>query len=81
MKTKLRRSNSQKNCVITHNIPEWHQTDKWRESKNNLLEYFSESKGIAKIYGVPYNPQHQGAEEVSNRTVSLPLQKTTKRKI
>ena len=47
-----------KKSVITHNIPEWHQTDKWRESKNNVHENFCESKGIARIYGVPYNLQH-----------------------
>ena len=47
---------------------------------NNVLESFSESKGIARTYGVPYSPQHQVAEEASNRTVSLPQQKSTKRK-
>ena len=72
---------SLKKFVVTHNIPEWHQTDKWRESKNSVLENFCESKGIARIYEVPYDPQHQVSEEVSNRTVSLPQQKITKRKI
>ena len=72
---------SLKKFVITHNIPEWHQTDKWRESKNIVLENICEFKAIARIYGVPYDPQHQVSEEVSNRIVSLPQQKTTKRKI
>ena len=38
------------------------------------------SKGIARIFGVPYNSQHLGAVKVSNRTVSLLQQKTTKEK-
>ena len=66
--------------IITHNIPGWHQTDKWREYLNYVQENFCEFKVIARIYAVPYNPRHQVSEEVSNRTVSLPQQKTTKRK-
>ena len=58
-----------KKCVTTHNIPDWLQTDNGREFKNNILEKICESKGIARIYGVPYNPQHQGAVEAFNRTV------------
>ena len=51
-----------------------------RVQKNILKNY--ESKGIARIYDVLYNPQHQGAVKVFNRTVQLflPQQKTTKRK-
>ena len=49
--------------------------------QNNVLENFCESKGIARIYEVPYNPRHQVSEEVSNKTASLPQQKTTKGKI
>ena len=44
-------------------------TYKWREFQNNILEIFYESKEIARIYGVPYNPQHQWAVRVFNRTV------------
>ena len=58
-----------KKCVTTHNIPYWLQTDNGREFKNDILEKFCESKGIAWIYGVPYNPQHQGAVEAFNKTV------------
>ena len=45
-------------------------------------EKIYELKGIAWIYGVLYNPQHQGAVRVFNRTVQffLPQQKTIKRK-
>ena len=57
--------------IITHNIPEWHQTDKWREYLNYVLENLYEFKGIARIYGVPYNPRHLVSEKVSNRTFSL----------
>ena len=39
------------------------------ESSKKILEKFCESKGIARIYGVPYNPQHQGSVEAFNRTV------------
>ena len=41
-----------------------------------------ESKGIARIYEVHYNPQHQGAVKVSNEffEIYLPQLKTTKRK-
>ena len=49
--------------------------------QKNVLENFCESKGIGRTNGVPYNPHHQVSEEVSNRAVSLPQQKTTKRKI
>ena len=70
--------NSLKKCFFTNNIPEWHLTDKWWESKNNILENFCESTGITRINGVPYSPQHQVSEEVSDRTVSLPQQKTKK---
>ena len=58
-----------KKCVTTHNIPDWLQTDNGREFKKNILEKFCESKGIARIYRVSYNPQHQGAVEAFNRTV------------
>ena len=53
-----------KKCVITHNIADWLQTDYEREFKNNIFEEFCESKGIAKIYEVLYNSQHQEAVEV-----------------
>ena len=58
-----------KKCVTTHNIPDWIQTDNGREFKNDILEKFCESKCIARIYGVLYNPQHQGAVKAFNRTV------------
>ena len=51
------------------NIPDWFQTDNGREFKNDILEEICESKGIARIYGEHYNPQHQGAVEAFNRTV------------
>ena len=58
-----------KKWVTTNNILDWLQTDNGREFKNDILEKFCESKGIDRIYGVPYNPQHQGAVEAFNNTV------------
>ena len=39
------------------------------ERSSNILQKFGESKGIARIYRVPYNHQHQGVVEVFNRIV------------
>ena len=70
-----------KKCVTTHNIPDWLQTDNGREFKNDILEKFCESKGIAKIYGVPYNPstKEQLKHSIELFKISWPQQKTTKR--
>ena len=53
------------------------------ESSKNVLNKFCESKGIARIYGVPYSPQHQSAVKVFSWTAQnyLPHQKITKGKI
>ena len=66
---KLRRSKEHFKFVTSQNIPYWFPTDNGREFKDDILEKFSESKGIARIYGVPYNSEHQGAVELSNRIV------------
>ena len=49
--------------------------------QNNVLDKFCELKGITRTYGKPYNPQHQGAVKVFNRTVKISLsqQKPQKR--
>ena len=61
---------------------DWYQTDKWREFNKQCSLKICKSKGIARIYGVSYNPQYQGAIEVLNRTIQnfLTSWKTTKRK-
>ena len=38
-------------------------------SKIMFWKIFCELKGIAKIYGIPYNPLNQGAVKVSNKTL------------
>ena len=50
--------------------------------QKNVLDKFCESKGIARIYKVPYSPQHQRAVKVFSRAAqnSLPHQKITKGK-
>ena len=38
--------NSLNKCLSIHNIPDWHQTDKWREFKKNVLEKFMNQKEL-----------------------------------
>ena len=61
--------NSLNKCPSIHNIPDWHQTDKWREFKKKCSWKIYESKGIARIYEAYYTPQRQEAVKVSNRNV------------
>ena len=39
------------------------------ELKNKIINKFCSERNVQKIYGVPYNSQHQGSVEASNRTV------------
>ena len=58
-----------KKRFFTHNVPLSLQTDNGTEFKNSVLTEFCKQKKIKQIFGTPYNPQHQGAVEVFNRTV------------
>ena len=53
-----------KKYVTSHNISDCFLTDNGRESTNDILEKFCESKGIARIYGVPYNPEPRSSGSI-----------------
>ena len=55
--------------IRTHYIPTILQTDNGTEFKNKTMNQFYQENNIQQVYGVPYNPQHQGAVEAFNRTV------------
>ena len=58
-----------KKWITTHNTPMILQTDNGAEFKNKIISQFCSERNVQQIYGVPYNPQHQGAVEAFNRTV------------
>ena len=45
------------------------QTENGAEFKNKAMNQFYQENNIQQVYGVPYNPQHQGAGEAFNKTV------------
>ena len=58
-----------KKWIATHNSPDSLQTDNGSEFKNQVLERFCKIKNIERVFGVPNNPQHQGAVEECNQTI------------
>ena len=44
-------------------------TDNDGEFKNKVMENYLKENNIDHITGCPYNPQHQGAVEVFNKTI------------
>ena len=58
-----------KRWIRTHYIPTKLQTDNETEFKNKTMNQFWQENYIQQVYGVPYNPQHQGAVESFNRIV------------
>ena len=57
-----------KRWIRAHYIPTILQTDNGTEFKKTMNQFYQENN-IQQVYGVPYNPQHQGAVEAFNRTV------------
>ena len=55
--------------ITIHNTQMILQTDNGAEFKNRIINQFCSERNVQQIYGVPYNPQHQGAVEAFNRTV------------
>ena len=55
--------------ITTHNAPMILQTNNRAKFKNKKINQFCFERNVQRIYGVPYNPQHQGAVEAFNRTV------------
>ena len=68
-KTSLTVLRTLRKWITTHNIPMILQTDNGTEFKNKIINRFCFEKNLQQIYGVPYNPLHQGAVEAFNRTV------------
>ena len=58
-----------KKWITTHNTQMILQTDNGAEFKNKIISQFCSERNVQQIYGVPHNPQHQGAVEAFNRTV------------
>ena len=68
--------------ITSHKILIYFRLITVENSKTIFLKKFWKLKDIARINGVPYNPQHQGAIEALNRIVQnlVNSSKTTKRK-
>ena len=45
------------------------QTNNGAEFKNKIISKFCFERNVQQIYGMSYNPQHQGAVEAFNQTV------------
>ena len=44
-------------------------TDNGAEFKNKIINKLFSERNVQQIYGVPYNPQHQGSVEAFNRNI------------
>ena len=55
--------------ITSHNTPMILQSDNEAEFKNNIINKFCSERNVQKIYGVPYNLQHQGTVEAINRII------------